>query len=103
MGKLAGWSLRDSDKDKKCGKCGMKEKKGGCCKDEHKQVKLTSEHQKANICEFAKLLDSPALPALSIQTDLPHLTPTAACNFYANAPPACQKQRLYLLHGVFLI
>lgn len=39
MDKLVGWSLWQS-KDEACGKCGMKEKKGGCCKDEHKHFQL---------------------------------------------------------------
>ena len=36
MNEYVGASLWDGDDTSECGKCGMKEKKGGCCKDEHK-------------------------------------------------------------------
>jgi hypothetical protein len=44
MGKKAGVELFGNDNDK-CGKCGMKEKKGGCCNDEHKFYKLNDSHK----------------------------------------------------------
>jgi hypothetical protein len=44
MGKKAGVELFGSDNDK-CGKCGMKEKKSGCCNDEHKFYKLNDSHK----------------------------------------------------------
>ena len=44
MGKKAGVELYGSDNDK-CGKCGMKEKKTGCCNDEHKFYKLNDSHK----------------------------------------------------------
>jgi hypothetical protein len=44
MGKKAGVEFYGSDNDK-CGKCGMKEKKGGCCNDEHKFYKLNDSHK----------------------------------------------------------
>jgi hypothetical protein len=44
MGKKTGVELFGSDNDK-CGQCGMKEKKGGCCNDEHKFYKLNDSHK----------------------------------------------------------
>jgi hypothetical protein len=44
MGKKAGVEFYGSDNDK-CGKCGMKEKKGSCCNDEHKFYKLNDSHK----------------------------------------------------------
>jgi hypothetical protein len=44
MGKKAGVDFFGA-KDDKCGKCGMIEKKGGCCSDEHKFVKLEDSHK----------------------------------------------------------
>jgi hypothetical protein len=44
MGKKAGMEFYGSNEDK-CGKCGMIEKKGGCCNDEHKFVKLEDSHK----------------------------------------------------------
>jgi hypothetical protein len=44
MGKKAGVELFGNGNDK-CGKCGMTEKKGGCCNDEHKFYKLNDSHK----------------------------------------------------------
>ncbi len=44
MGKKAGVELFGSDNDK-CGKCGMKSKKSGCCNDEYKFYKLKDSHK----------------------------------------------------------
>jgi hypothetical protein len=44
MGKLAGVELYGG-KDDKCGRCGMTEKKGGCCHDELKIYKLEDAHK----------------------------------------------------------
>jgi hypothetical protein len=43
MGKKAGVNLYGNGNDK-CGKCGMKEKKG-CCNDEHKFYKLNDSYK----------------------------------------------------------
>jgi hypothetical protein len=44
MGKRAGVDFYQSEKDK-CSRCGMKEKKAGCCNDEHKFYKLADAHK----------------------------------------------------------
>jgi hypothetical protein len=44
MGQKVGTSLF-YDEHKKCGKCGMTEKKAGCCKDEIKFYKLSNAHK----------------------------------------------------------
>ncbi len=44
MGKKAGTDFYKTG-DGKCGRCGMKEKKGGCCNDEHKFYKLSDAHK----------------------------------------------------------
>ena len=44
MGKRSGVDFYTAKEDK-CGKCGMKEKKGGCCNDEHKFYKLEDSHK----------------------------------------------------------
>ena len=43
MNEFVGRNLWHGDKENECGKCGMKEKKGGCCKDQHKQLKLSAD------------------------------------------------------------
>jgi len=44
MGKEAGREFYGSN-DGPCGRCGMKEKKAGCCHDEHKFIKLEDSHK----------------------------------------------------------
>ncbi len=44
MGKKAGVEFYGSSSDK-CGKCGMKDTKNGCCHDEHKFYKLSDSHK----------------------------------------------------------
>ncbi len=44
MGKKAGVEFFGSTSDK-CGKCGMKDTKTGCCHDEHKFYKLNDSHK----------------------------------------------------------
>ncbi len=45
MNEYVSWDLAHSKEDNKCGKCGMTDKKSGCCKDEYKQVKLSVDQQ----------------------------------------------------------
>lgn len=46
MGKQAGVEFYKTS-ESKCRKCGMTEKKGGCCHDEHRLYKMSSEHKNA--------------------------------------------------------
>ena len=102
MNELVGWSLWHGEKDKECGKCGMKEKKGGCCKDEHKQVKLKTEHQKSATAQYIQFLDVPALttPVADFSFEI---KPASLAFPVSNAPPKIPRERLYILHCVFLI
>jgi hypothetical protein len=102
MNEFVGWSLWHGEKEKECGKCGMKEKKGGCCKDEHKQVKLKTEHQKSATAQYIQFLDVPALitPVADFSFKV---TPTSLAFPVSNAPPKIPRERLYILHCVFLI
>lgn len=101
MDKLVGWSLLHDEKDNKCGNCGMTEKKGGCCKDEHKQIKIEADQQKGDVSQHIQLIAAPALvtPFVTytfIASTSPYITPLS------NAPPHIPK-RLHLLNCVFLI
>ena len=102
MNEFVGWSLWHGEKEKECGTCGMKEKKGGCCKDEHKQVKLKTEHQKSATAQYIQFLDVPALitPVADFSFKV---TPTSLAFPVSNAPPKIPRERLYILHCVFLI
>ena len=48
MGERVGVELYGPTPDGKCGKCGMKEKKSGCCQDQHKFYKLSDSHKNVN-------------------------------------------------------
>ena len=101
MGEKTGIEFFGGDNEK-CSKCGMKEKKGGCCKDEHKQVKLKTEHQKSATAQYIQFLDVPAL--VTPLTDFSFKGTPIALDFpVSNAPPKIPRERLYILHCVFLI
>jgi hypothetical protein len=102
MNKFVGWSLGHNDNDNKCGECGMKYKKEGCCKDDHKHIKLKDDHQKSTVAHYIQLIAAPAIVAHFFSTaikpaPLQHYIPAS------NAPPNFPKERLYILHSIFLI
>lgn len=81
----------------------MKEKKGGCCKDQEKHFKLKADHQKTSIepafafTAVAIVPDFFNLPQHSFHNNLAVQYPSC------NAPPFLNTQRLHVLHCVFLI
>jgi hypothetical protein len=103
MNEFVGWSLFH-DKDDKCGRCGMDEKdKDGCCKDEHKHFKLKTDQQKANVSEFINLVSAPAL-AVPVLDFTFHASINITKSYPAiHAPPDIGKNRLHVLHCLFLI
>lgn len=107
MGKLAETSLYQQQEDKKCSKCGMVKKKTtkkGCCKDEHKWVKITDD-QKSNT-SFAyqfiafetdlHFINAFQYTVLNNQSVIDLLPPT-------NAPPPSLGVEVYKRNCVFLI
>ena len=102
MNQFAGWDLWHNDKDNECSKCGMKENKGGCCKDEQKQIKIEDDHQKSTVAHSIQITATPAI-----------ITPYPSFTFNAiglaqyipasNAPPPIPQERLYVLNCVFLV
>jgi hypothetical protein len=101
MNEFTGWNLWHDDEDSECGKCGMKERKDGCCKDEHKQIKVEDDHHKSRVAKHVQLLSAPALlipfPNYIFKaTSIPLFAPLS------NAPPHI-PQRLHLVNCVFLI
>jgi hypothetical protein len=102
MNQMVGWNLWHSEKEE-CGKCGMKEDKTGCCKDEHKHFKLKADHHNA---ATESLITFNAAPVI--------VNPIPDFNFKAfkkitesystcHAPPNINNIRLHVLHCVFLI
>jgi hypothetical protein len=93
MGKKAGVELYGSGNEK-CEKCGMKEKKGGCCSDEHKFYKLSDSHKNvSNELSFS-------IPSVFVETVFPSLDVQNSFDIFTSelnnhsppdysAPPAC--------------
>ncbi|MFN0081552.1 MAG: HYC_CC_PP family protein [Ferruginibacter sp.] len=104
MNKFVGWGLTHKE-NSTCGKCGMKEDatKKGCCKDEHKQLKIENDQQKSTTASFVNEIISPAtLPAVQ------------ACNYniastehttvnYKRPPPLLPLQKLHILYCTYRI
>ena len=104
MDKLVNWGLWHNN-DKKCGKCGMEksqEKENGCCKDEHKQVKLESDHKGAAAYLLSELI-SVALPAPVFELPAINLPTVTEQNPLSHAPPRSCNIAVYIRNCVFLI
>ena len=65
MGKKAGIDFYGSD-DGKCGRCGMKDKKSGCCNDEHKFYKLNDSHKNVSNNISFETIDHPVIISHSV-------------------------------------
>lgn len=102
MNELVGWSLWHSEKEE-CGRCGMKEDKSGCCKDEHKHFKLKADHQKAASAALITFNLAPAI--VNPIPDFDFLAFVKVTESYSpcHAPPDIDDTRLHILHCVFLI
>lgn len=102
MNKFVGAGLWHSNNNK-CGKCGMIEKdKKGCCKDEHKQIKLKSDHKKETV-------ETGFLFTVSLATLTPYTTYLFADDSIteklpnSNAPPPKQSIPIYILNCTYRI
>jgi hypothetical protein len=103
MNKYIGASLYHS-KEKKCSNCGMdKSKSNGCCKDEHKVIKLKREHQQVSDKDDFSILKNvvlvPVLPGYS-QITIPS---TSSDHISIHPPPDFIKQDICILNRIFLI
>lgn len=104
MDKLVNLGLWHNN-DKKCGKCGMaksQEKENGCCKDEHKQVKLESDHKGAATYLLSELI-SFALPTPVFELPDINLPTVTEQNPLSHAPPRSGDIAVYIRNCVFLI
>ncbi len=104
MDKLVDWSLTHNDSGT-CSNCGMdkEDAKEGCCKDEHKQIKLEADQKIADaaaaLVHLALLSTTPGShlftfePEASIAHDFP----------VSHAPPVSPGRAIYLRNCVFRI
>lgn len=102
MNKLVGWSLWDNEEEE-CGRCGMKEDKTGCCKDEHKRFKLKTDHQKAAATALKTFNFSPVLITLIPDANFFEFVKSTESYSPSHAPPDIGANRLHILHCFFLI
>jgi hypothetical protein len=103
MSKLVGTSLYHG-KEAKCEKCGMhKDATKGCCKDEHKFIKLEREHYRAEPAASLSFLFSPIAftPFFIHQTVV--VSSIIEAHPASHAPPNMQGLKLYILNCIFRI
>lgn len=99
MGKKAGVDFYATGQDK-CSRCGMKEKKGGCCNDEHQFYKLTSDHKTVtNDHDF----NAPVFFHESVYT-IPYIlfSKNVVSSFSINSPPFSELP-LFIRNCIFRI
>ena len=101
--RLVNLGLNKTD-SKECDECGMKkEANNGCCKDEHKQVKLQSDQKAAEsfLFSFHDTSDVVIVPFTEYHSSFSvinsYLLP------YSNGPPEPRGTNLYLVNRVFRI
>lgn len=102
MGKQAGVDFYNTANDKKCGRCGMKEKKGGCCNDEHKFYKLADAHKNVSNNYDASLPQVAIIPAFNYFSTGFSSTPDKSI-LHINAPPGEPGPPIFIRNCVFRI
>jgi hypothetical protein len=95
MDKFIGWDLFQTE-NKSCSKCGMKESatKKGCCKDEIKQLKINTDHQKSSAANFINVFHAPIIntvPSLFEFTKVVFDENSNSINFSPLIIPSIQK------------
>ncbi|MGK2862199.1 MAG: HYC_CC_PP family protein [Chitinophagaceae bacterium] len=102
MNEFVGWSLFQN-KDNKCGKCGMQDRnKEGCCKDEHKLIKLKIDQQKTDN-SFVNKLSLLVLTIPEFEIELHPALQSLSGIYVSLPPPDIGWPSLNILHSQFLI
>jgi hypothetical protein len=103
MDKLVALGLNKSD-EKECSNCGMtKAGKDGCCKDDHKHVKIESDQKatESSIFSFDYFSHVTIIPFSEFQIASPKVSSFRLP--YSNGPPKHRPTSLYLVNRVFRI
>ncbi len=105
MGKMVEWSVSGNEEEN-CPVCGSDKSKmveKGCCKDEHKQLKITNDHSITETAFQGLCLMAVALPVSFI--DIPAITFSSITeeNPTTNAPPHSSGTPIYKRNCVFRI
>jgi hypothetical protein len=101
MGQIAGVELYGGHNDQ-CGKCGMKEQKGGCCNDELKVYKLEDVHKQVNALWVAQKL-SFTPPTHGAVMDWQLSAAPAFDKVVLHPPPDIGAPALFIVNRVFRI
>ena len=105
MGKFADWGM-GHNLSKTCGKCGMEKSpkiNNGCCKDENKIVKITTDQKVSqNSFQLAQLIAVSA-PVSFIEMTLYDFSSITEENPISHAPPGSSSIAVYARNCVFLI
>lgn len=105
MGKLADWGLSHS-KSKTCGNCGMEkseEKDNGCCKDEHKFVKIDNDQKAAESFLINFSLQVIDLPVAYFSLPDTPVSSVTEKHPVSHAPPRITDVAVYIRNCSFLI
>jgi hypothetical protein len=101
MGKVAGVELYGGHNDQ-CGKCGMKEQKGGCCSDQLKVYKLEDVHKQVNSLGVAQKLFL-ATPTPVAVMDWQLLGVPTLNKVVLHPPPDIGAPALFIVNRVFRV
>ena len=100
MNKISDWSFSTKKKDK-CAKCGMTN--NGCCKDEKKEIKISSDQQKAEYVQNVKfntgaiIIRNFTIPTKNLfSINKPFLS-------YLHSPPLILQENKQAFYSIFLI
>jgi hypothetical protein len=106
MGKLVEQNLWHNQKEQ-CSKCGMDKSETkddkGCCKDEHKQVKVEKDHYTSDVAFQAMQIAAVALPVSFIEIPAIAFSSITEENPNSNAPPRSSSIAIYKRYCVFRI
>ena len=102
MGEKAGVDFFKVENEK-CNKCGMTEKKGGCCSDEHKFYKLKAECKNASPFVISHFFNVDAVVLQSNVFDLSHFFSNTTNLISGGYPPDKNFPPIYILNCVFRI
>jgi hypothetical protein len=114
MDKLVSWGFahQNSD-DKSCSYCGMKKTPAdkncskevkGCCKDEHKQLRLEKDQKVSEYgFDFNKLISQSTVPSLLEIYKVSVFSPTLTYPLTHAPPPGIKPVSLFVLNCVFRI
>ncbi len=100
MGEKAGVDFFKVENEK-CKKCGMTEKKGGCCSDEHKFYKLKAECKNASPYLITTSLDVDALLFKTEDFYFFQIPGNRSNVLSGDYPPDKNSPPIYILNCVF--